>query len=139
MPEKIRDVMTAPPRKVPPQATLQEAAAIMREEGIGDLIVAEGDTLLGLLTDRDIVIRCVADGRDVTRDTVESAHSGRLAVTEPDTDIEEAAHLMREHSVRRLPVMEGDQVVGVVSIGDMALQRDPRSALADISTSTPNT
>ncbi|MDA8369775.1 MAG: CBS domain-containing protein [Nocardiopsaceae bacterium] len=138
MADKVRDVMTAPPYTVSPRATLREAATIMRDKDIGDVIVTEGDTIVGVITDRDIAVRCVADGADCNTETVEGACSGRLAIIGPDADIDDAVQMMRENTVRRLPVVENDRLVGVLSIGDLALERDPRSALADISAAAPN-
>ncbi|TDQ51572.1 CBS domain-containing protein [Actinorugispora endophytica] len=138
MAQKIRDVMTARPRTIPPTATLRDAAALMRDSDVGDVIVAENDKPVGILTDRDIVVRCVAQGGAPDVERVDSVSSSRVVSVSPDADITEAARIMREKSVRRLPVVEGDTIVGVVSIGDLAIERDPRSALADISAARPN-
>ncbi|GAA3742015.1 CBS domain-containing protein [Spinactinospora alkalitolerans] len=135
---KVREVMNSQVETVRPQMTVREAAALMRDQGIGDVIVAEGDTLLGVATDRDIVVRAVADGKDTGTEPVESVCSSRLTVIGPDADLEEAARVMREGSVRRLPVVENDRLTGIVAIGDLAIEQDPGSALADISAARTN-
>ncbi|MGI5122531.1 CBS domain-containing protein [Marinactinospora thermotolerans] len=124
---------------VPPQMSIHDAAALMRDENIGDVVVAEDDRLLGVVTDRDIVVRAVAEGRDVDNEHVDSVCSSELTVISPDDDLQEAARLMRERGVRRIPVVENDRVTGMVSIGDLAIEVDPGSALADISAKRPNT
>ncbi|GAA1784215.1 CBS domain-containing protein [Streptomonospora arabica] len=131
--------MTQPPYTVSPQTTLYEIAVIMRDKDIGDVVVTEDDSALGVLTDRDIVVRCVADGADCGTATAGGALSGRLSVVGPDDSIDEAVRIMRESAVRRLPVIDADRVVGVVSLGDLAVERDPSSVLASISGSRANT
>jgi CBS domain-containing protein len=139
MARKVKDVMTAPPHTVTPATTLREVAGVMRDRDVGGVVVAEGDTVLGVLTDRDIVVRCVADGGDPGQRTAEDVCSGRLAIVGPEDDSTEAVRVMRDHAVRRLPVVDGDRLVGIVSLGDLAVERDPGSALADISAERPNT
>ncbi|MDT0302542.1 CBS domain-containing protein [Streptomonospora wellingtoniae] len=138
MAEQVREIMTQPPYTVSPQTTLYETAVIMRDKGIGDVVVTENDTVLGVLTDRDIVVRCVADGTDCGTATAGGALSGRLSVVGPGDSIDEAVRVMREGAVRRLPVVDADRVVGVVSLGDLAEERDPSSVLASISRSRAN-
>jgi CBS domain-containing protein len=94
--------------------------------------------LQGIVTDRDIVVRCVATGADVSQATLAEVCTDALVSVSPDTSIDEAAQMMREMAVRRLPVVERGQAVGIVSIGDLAIEREPRSALADISAAIPN-
>ncbi|GAB3459165.1 CBS domain-containing protein [Streptomonospora sediminis] len=139
MAEQIREIMTQPPYTVPPQTTLYEAAVIMRDKDIGDVVVTENDTVVGVLTDRDIVVRCVADGADCAQATVGDALSGRLAVIGPRDSIDDGVRIMREHAVRRLPVVEENRAVGMVSLGDLAVERDPASVLAEISGTRANT
>jgi CBS domain-containing protein len=91
-----------------------------------------------LVSDRDLVVRALAEAADPERTTVANACSDDLVTVSPDEDLDRAVELMREHSVRRLPVVEGDQPVGIVSLADMAIERDPQSALGDISAAKPN-
>lgn len=139
MAQKVRDVMTSPPVVVSAEASLREVARAMRDADIGTVVVTrrDGETL-GVVTDRDMVVRgFVAD--DAGSKPVEGVCSSELVTVTPDTDTDDAVQLMRRHAVRRLPVVEGDRPVGVVSIGDLAVERDPDSALGDISAAPPNT
>jgi CBS domain-containing protein len=135
--QRVREVMTANPVVVPKDASILEAARLMRDRGIGDVIVIDGDEAEGIVTDRDIVIRAVAEGSDPGRVRVEEVLSGELAVVAPDDPVERAIELMREKAIRRIPVVEAGKPVGVVSIGDLAMERDADSALADISEEPP--
>jgi CBS domain-containing protein len=139
MVQKVSDLMTSAPVSLRPAQPLTEAARAMREQGIGSVLVVDGGRLKGLVTDRDIVVRAVADGRDPGRTTLADVCSPDLVTAAPDDDADTAVQRMREHGVRRIPVVDGDRPVGVLSIGDMAIERDERSALADISAETPNT
>jgi CBS domain-containing protein len=131
----IRDVMTSNPRTVSPEDTIQNVACIMRDEDTGVVPVVENGRAVGVVTDRDIVVRAVADGQlnRPVRDIV----SGDVITARPDMSTKEAAQLMSEHQVRRLPVVENDRLVGIVSIGDLAVKEgsDKRvgDALQDIS------
>ncbi|NUT37053.1 MAG: CBS domain-containing protein [Hamadaea sp.] len=138
MAHKVHEVMTDHPVTVEPGTTLAQAAQLMRERNIGDVIVAEGGLPKGIVTDRDIVVRAVAEGRDSTATTVGEICTGDVATVGPDDDADSAVALMRSKAIRRLPVVDHDRLVGVLSLGDMAVDRDPRSALADISAATPN-
>jgi CBS domain-containing protein len=136
--QTVRDVMTKDPVTVPPTATLAQAAQAMSARDIGDVLVVENGKIRSVLTDRDIVVRAVAQGRDPTQTPVSEAASTASVTVSPDEPVEKAVHLMREHKVRRLPVVDQDRVVGVVSLGDLAANRDPDSVLADISEAPPN-
>ena len=132
----IRDVMTPNPRTVSPQDSIQNAARIMRDEDTGVVPVVENGRPIGMLTDRDIVIRAVADGNQpngLVRDIVTS----NVISVSPDMSTREANDLMSEHQVRRLPVIENERLVGIVSIGDLAVKegKDKRTGdtLQDIS------
>jgi CBS domain-containing protein len=139
MVQKVSDLMTSAPVSLRPAQPLTEAAKAMREQGIGSVLVVDGGRLKGLVTDRDIVVRAVADGRDPGRTTLADVCSPDLVTAAPDDDADTAVQRMRERGVRRIPVVDGDRPVGVLSIGDMAIERDEQSALADISAETPNT
>ncbi|MEU6100569.1 CBS domain-containing protein [Streptomyces flaveolus] len=139
MTQRVRDVMSPATVAVEPMTTVTRAARLMREENVGDVLVTYDCDLFGLLTDRDIVLRSVADGRDPDDTTVGSVCTPPPVVTlAPEDSTEHAVDLMRRHAVRRLPVVEhGGVPVGVVSLGDLAGTEDPHSALADISTAAP--
>jgi CBS domain-containing protein len=139
MPQKVNEVMTPVPVAVSPDTSLARAGDLMRRHGIGDVLVVHEGRLRGLVTDRDIVVRAVAVDRDVSATTVADICSTNMVTVAPDADADTAVRLMRRHSVRRVPVVEGDRPIGVVSIGDLAVLRDERSALADISAEPPNT
>jgi CBS domain-containing protein len=138
MANTIREVMSGQPVGLPSSATLAEAARTMRDEDIGDVLVMDGDRICGVVTDRDIVVRGIADDGDANARTLDDICSHELISVAPDERIEEAARVMAEHAVRRLPVVEDGHAVGIVTIGDLAIERDPRSALADISAASPN-
>ena len=131
--------MTSAPVTVEPQTSVATVARMMRDEDIGAVLVTEGDRLRGLVSDRDLVVRTLAEGGDPGRTTVAEACSDDLVTVGPDDDVRHAVELMREHSVRRMPVVDAEQhAVGIVSLGDLAIERDPESALGDISSTKPN-
>jgi CBS domain-containing protein len=139
MAQKVREVMTSQTVTLAPGTSLVDAARRMRDQDVGDVLVAEGDRLHGIVTDRDIVVRALAEGREGATTTIGDVCSGDLTVVAPDDDADKVVRLMRSRAVRRVPVVEDGRVVGVVSIGDMAIERDPKSALADISAARENT
>ncbi|MGW0189911.1 CBS domain-containing protein [Streptomyces sp. NPDC003362] len=139
MTQHVRDIMTADPVTVEPQTSVAAVARIMRDEDIGVVLVTEGDDLRGLVTDRDLVVRSISEGGDPEQTTVAGACSEDLFTLRPDEDLDNAIQLMREHAVRRVPVVEQGHPVGIVSLGDLAMERDPGSALGDISVARPNT
>jgi CBS domain-containing protein len=139
MTQHVRDIMTADPVTVEPVTSVAQVARIMRDEDIGAVLVTEGDTLRGLVTDRDLVVRSLSEGGDPEQTTVASACSEDLFTLTPDEDLDHAVQLMREHAVRRVPVVDHGHPVGIVSLGDLTMERDPESALGDISVARPNT
>lgn len=135
----VRDVMTKQVVYLPAETTVDEAAQAMRAADIGDVVVTDGPALAGILTDRDIVIRAVAERQDPSRTTVGSIASSDLVMIQQDASLREAIRLMRERAVRRLLVCDADrQLVGVVSLGDLAMHLDPSSVLSEISEAAPN-
>lgn len=138
MSQRISDIMTPGPVALPLDATLAEAARLMRDQGIGDVLVTTGGRLCGVVTDRDIVVRAVAESRDADTTVVGDVCSAELITLSPNDDMATAVDLMRRRAVRRLPVVEGGRAVGIVSIGDLAIDRDEKSALSDISKAPPN-
>lgn len=138
MAQAIREVMTPDPVCVEPHSSAADAARRMRDGDTGAILVAEDGHLKGLLTDRDIVVRAVADGRDPAQVHVHEICTSDIEALQPDDDVDKAIQLMRDKHVRRIPVVDGDRPVGIVSIGDLALERDRQSALADISGAPAN-
>jgi CBS domain-containing protein len=138
MAQHVRDIMTAAPVTVEPQTSVTTVAQVMRDQNIGAVLVTEGDRLRGLVSDRDLVVRTLAEGADPQETTVSRACSSDLITVSPEEELAHAVRLMREHSVRRVPVVENGAPVGIVSLGDLAIERDPESALGDISAARSN-
>jgi CBS domain-containing protein len=138
MTQKIREIMTESPVTMDVTGSVSDAAKAMQRNGIGDVIVVRDGRIHGLVTDRDLVVRVVAEDRDPKSTRVGEVCSPDPACLSPDDDVSSAVQLVRERAVRRIPIVEGDRPVGVLSIGDLAIERDSRSALADISAAAPN-
>ncbi len=138
MVQLVKDVMTGGVTAVRPEASLVEVAQLMREHDIGDVLVARDETVVGVVTDRDIAIRAVADGADPYAVSAGSVCTRDPVAVTPQEPVTQAVGLMRRHAVRRLPVIEDGRPVGMVSLGDLARERDPGSALADISRAGPD-
>jgi CBS domain-containing protein len=126
----VRDVMTPNPRTVSPDDSIQNAACIMRDEDIGVVPVVDNGRAVGMVTDRDIVVRAVADGGQLDRRIRDIASSTVVSVS-PDMSTREAAQLMSDHQIRRLPVVENERLVGIVSIGDLAVKEGKDSRTGD--------
>jgi CBS domain-containing protein len=118
--------------------TLTAAAQEMRDSAIGDVVVTDGDNVVGIVTDRDITVRGVAAQQDPDRTTLRQITSTDLITVSQHDDAVAAADLMRTYAVRRLPVLENGRLIGLISIGDLAVEREPQSVLADISADDPN-
>ena len=139
MNDNIRDIMTPHPHTIHPSASVLDAAQIMRKSDVGDVIVVEGKRLFGILTDRDIVVRALAEGRNPESTRVSEICSRELTTVQATASVGTVVRTMREKALRRLPVVEETgEVVGIVSLGDVAVGRDRHSALADISAAPPN-
>jgi CBS domain-containing protein len=126
----IRDVMTPNPRTVSPDDTIQNAARIMRDEDTGVVPVVDNGRAVGMVTDRDIVVRAVADGGQLNRPIREIVSSSVICAS-PEMSTRDAAQLMSDHQVRRLPVVENERLVGIVSIGDLAVKEGKDSRTGD--------
>jgi len=125
MGQRIRDIMTSNPSTVEPDKTVVDAARIMKQEDAGVVPVTENGRLTGMVTDRDIAIRVVAEGRDPQSTPVREVASKDLVTVDPQQDLDEALRLMAQHQVRRLPVVEEDgRLVGVVAQADIARHGD---------------
>ncbi len=138
MARAVRDVMTGTPVSIQARATITEAARHMRDEDIGNVLVMKDGTLCGIVTDRDITVRATAEGLDPNKMKIGDICSQELVTIEADHPISEAVNVMRSKALRRLPVVDHGKPVGIVSIGDLAVERDPKSVLASISTAEPN-
>ena len=123
MGKSIHEVMTPNPRTITASTPVIEAARIMKEEDIGSIPIVEGGRLSGMLTDRDIVLRAVAERRDLQTTTAGEVSSSNIVTIDPDQSLDEALHLMAQHQVRRLPVVEEDgHLVGILAQADAALE-----------------
>ena len=118
--------------------TLTAAAQEMRDSAIGDVVVTDGDSIVGIVTDRDITVRGVAEGMDPNTARLNQVTTKDVKTVSQYDDAVAAADLMRTYAVRRLPVIEDGRLVGLVSMGDLAVEREPQLVLADISADEPN-
>jgi CBS domain-containing protein len=125
MGQSIKDVMTSDPCTIDADKSVAYAAKMMRDEDVGLAPIVEGDKLIGMLTDRDIAIRVVAEGKDPNQVTVREVASKQVVTIDPQQDLAEALRIMAKHQVRRLPVVEEDgRLVGVVAQADVAREGD---------------
>ena len=138
MAQSIREVMTADPRTVPTSATVADAAREMRDGDVGAVVVVDNGSVAGIVTDRDIAVRVVAQGLDPDATKVTEAATPNPITLTVDQTVEDAIRAVREQNVRRILVVQDGRPAGVVSIGDLAIERDTGSALADISSEPPN-
>jgi len=135
---QLKDIMTPNPKCISPEDSLQDAARMMRNLDVGPLPVCDNDRLAGMITDRDIVINAVAEGRNPQTTKVREAMTGDILYCFEDQDLEEAARMMQEHQVRRLVVLNRNKrMVGIVSLGDLATEtgdaRKSGEVLQDVS------
>lgn len=139
MAEQVRDVMTPDPACVSASDTADKAAQLMRDRDVGSIVVTEnGGSVAGIVTDRDIVVRAVADGKNPAEVKVGEVASSNPTTLSADESIADAVQSMRDQNIRRLPVVDGGKPVGIVSLGDLAQEQDPNSVLGDISAAPPN-
>jgi CBS domain-containing protein len=122
--EQVRNVMTQNPTSCDPSTRAVEAAKVMASEDVGSVPVVKDGRLVGLVTDRDLVVRVLAEGRDPNSTTLGEIASGDLETVSPDDDLDTVLRKMASSQVRRLPVVEGDQLVGIVAQADVARQGD---------------
>jgi CBS domain-containing protein len=139
MAQPIREVMTPDPICLPAKASIQEAARTMRDHNVGDVVVEKEGKLCGIVTDRDLVVRAMAENKDIGTTDLESVCSRDVTTLTPDQTVKEATDLMKEKALRRLPVVEKGKVIGIVSLGDIAVEKHPKSALGKISAASANT
>ena len=138
MAKLLRDIMTRNPVTLEATDSVTAAARTMRDANIGDVVILEHGEVRGIPTDRDIVVRGLAENRDPARTTVGDFCSRELTTVAPNDSIGDAVAIMRGKAIRRLPVVEEGRPVGIVSLGDLAVERDPESTLAGISAAPPN-
>ena len=125
---KVHEVMTDRPRCVTPETSVSEAAQLMETDNIGSLPILDGEQLAGMVTDRDIVIRAVAKGKDPRGMPVREVASRELVTVQADDDLSDALKLMAGHQVRRLPVVDEDnRLVGILAQADIALEAKEKS------------
>ena len=134
----IRQVMTPNPVICSPDTDVREVARIMRDQHIGDVLVGDDAGPRGIVTDRDIVVRALADKSDLSGTTVGEICTGELHSVDVDATTDELITLMDAHALRRVPVLSGGKAVGIVSIGDLAERLDRRSLLGEISAAPPD-
>ncbi|HKG44389.1 MAG TPA: CBS domain-containing protein [Gaiellaceae bacterium] len=138
MARTAEEIMTRDPRTVDASDTVVDAARVMRDSDIGDVVVIEDGNVTGIVTDRDIVVRGVAEGRDPDSTAVSEVCTTGVETIEPSASVDDALGLMREKDIRRLPVTKNGRPVGIISLGDLAVEREPDSTLADISAASPD-
>jgi CBS domain-containing protein len=134
---KLADIMTRDVRTIEKNSTVEQAARMMKELNVGSIPVTDNGNVIGIITDRDVVMRNVADGGTASNTRVEEIMSKTVVTASPDMDVHRAADLMARNQIRRLPVLEGNKVVGIVSIGDLAVrniyENEAGEALSSIS------
>jgi CBS domain-containing protein len=129
MAKKVHEAMTVNPKTAEPSSSAIEAARLMRDEDVGSLPVIDQGELIGMVTDRDITIRVVAEGKDPQKTTVGEIVSRQLVTIDLEQDLDEALELMAIHQVRRLPVVEADvRLVGILAQADVALEAKDKKA-----------
>jgi CBS domain-containing protein len=138
MARTVEEIMTRDPRTVDSSASVVDAARVMNDADIGDVVVVDNGQVRCIVTDRDIVVRAIAEGRDPQSTSVGDVCTSDLETIEPSASIDDAVRRMREADVRRLPVVKDGRPVGILSLGDLAVEREPDSTLADISAASPD-
>jgi CBS domain-containing protein len=130
---KVKDVMTKLVEFVRPETTVQEAAGKMKALNVGPIPVCEGDRVLGILTDRDIVVRAVAEGRDTRTTRVQDVMTRDVVCCNEDDDVKQAARLMKDHQIRRVVVVDAKKgLAGIVSLGDIAVDTHDDKLSGDV-------
>ena len=130
---KVRDIETMAPEVIGPDETIEEAAKKMRQLDIGMMPVCDGERLCGAITDRDVTIRCVAEGRDPKSTFIRACMTSRIIYCFEDQNVKEVAKLMEEQQVRRLPVLNKDKrLVGIISLGDLAVRTGKEKLAGEI-------
>jgi CBS domain-containing protein len=135
---RIRGFMTPYVVSVQIHDTLADAAHAMRQHDVGDGIVLNGEQLFGILTDRDVIVRGIAEKYQPDVTEVKDIASEHVTSVSPEDYVDDAMQIMKDHAIRRLPVVENHRVIGIISLGDVVLQEEPETPLANISAAPPN-
>ena len=135
---QARDVMTPDPVVCASTDTVRDAARQMRDHHIGDVLVTHDGALCGIVTDRDIVVKAVAESDGAMSTPLGDICGHAVHSVAPDTSVKDVIRLMEDQAIRRVPVVEDSKPVGIISIGDLAVERDPKSALGEISAAPPS-
>jgi len=134
---KVRDIMTKNVAYINPKATVIEAAQLMQKHNVGSIPVCDQSGVIGIVTDRDIVVRNVAHGTNPQSTSVQDVMTSKITTVNPEMDLNDLSNLMSREQVRRLPVVENNKLIGIVAIGDMAADfrsdTEAANALTDIS------
>ena len=138
MGQTVSDIMTKDLIALSAEHSVRDAARRMREANVGAIVVQKHGDLFGIVTDRDIVVRCLARGGDCDETSLADICSSEVITLRPDDEVDMAVALMRDRAIRRVPVVANGKAVGILSLGDLALERDPFSALGAISNAHPN-
>jgi CBS domain-containing protein len=138
MGQTVSDIMTTDLVSLSAEHSVRDAARRMREANVGAIVVHKHGNLFGIVTDRDIVVRCLAHGHDCDETPLSEICSPDVTTLGPDDEVDRAVTIMRDKAIRRIPVVKNGKAVGILSLGDLALQRDPFSALGAISKAVPN-
>src|SRR5688572_20795235 len=129
---KVREMMTTDVTTATPDTTLEEIATMMRDENIGSVPIVDDDELMGIITDRDIVVRCIAEGKDPVETEAEEVLSEEMITIGPDADASQAARLMGERQIRRLPVVQDGRLVGMLALGDVAVKHSDEETSGEV-------
>lgn len=138
MGQTVSDIMTTELVALSAEHSVRDAARRMREANVGAVVVQKHGNLFGIVTDRDIVVRCLAHGGDCDETPLSDICSVDVTTLRPDDEVDQAVSIMRDKAIRRIPVVKNGKVVGILSLGDLAIARDPFSALGAISKAVPN-
>jgi CBS domain-containing protein len=134
---KVRDIMTKNVAYVNPMTTITEAAQLMQKHNVGSIPVCDNSGVVGIITDRDIVVRNVAQGSNSTDTPVKDVMTSQVATVSPDRNIDDVSRMMAQKQIRRMPVIENNTLVGIVALGDMAadtrFDTEASEALSEIS------
>lgn len=139
MAQLVRDIMTPDPVALPADASARQAAQAMRDQDIGAVLVLDGEELHGIVTDRDLVVPGLAERDDLSGVSLREVCTRQPITARPDDDADSVIRRMRQNAVRRIPIIDKGRPVGVLTLGDAAIEKDPGSALADISAAPATT
>lgn len=119
---KVKEIMTKNVFSLNPEDSVQSAAEVMEKHNIGSVPVCDGEKIMGILTDRDIALRSVSSGENISRQKVREIMSANPIFGTPDMDVTEASKIMSDRQIRRLPIVENNNLVGIISLGDIAVE-----------------